>query len=262
MTKKNELQTDVWSPRELEIAGVKATSLVSTQFEAPVEEVVGTQNIDTSDLVLPELKLCQSMSDEVQEGIAKAGQYVLSTTNEVFDPPLQVLVVFHSKGRCLFPKDAAGSGHLEVCLSKDALTGTTYGDCADCAHKEWPTEAQKTQQWKSPHCSEQNNFVVLLPQGPAVIRFARTSFKNSKKFLSAFNFSRKNLWHYVAVLRTKPETKVMGSKQATYYTHRLDWDGKDPLPESLRKAARETFDLLEEMDSASKLDLAGEFEES
>jgi len=263
---KHKLQIEVWSPRTLKVGDREATSLVPlpTQLQPPTEEVVGDENIDIDDMVLPELKLCQSVTEEVQEGIARPGQYVLTTTQEVYDSPLQVLLIFHSKGRALFPNDAKGTGHLELCLSNDSLTGTTYGDCESCEHKEWPTEEQKARNsnLNSPACSLQHNFVVLLPQGPAVVRFGRTSFKAAKKFLTSFKWSKTNLWANVAVLRSRAQKKQMSSGQVTYYTHELVWDPQDPTPAAYRTGAREAFDLLKEMHDSARLNLAGDIDEA
>lgn len=258
-------KADQWAPRELKIGDKTATSLLPMiqQITEPKDEIVGTDNIDLEDMVLPELKLCQSVTDEVQEGLAKAGQYILTTTQEVFSPPLQVLLIFHSKGRALFPNDAKGTGHLEMCLSNDALMGTRYGDCEECPHKEWPTDEELKQNPNktAPACSLQHNFVVLLPQGPAVVRFGRTSFKNAKKFLTAFKWSKQNLWSNVALLRVKAQKKQMASGQVTYYTHELVWDPQDRVPELYTRGARDAYDLLNDMHQQARLNMAGNIDE-
>lgn len=267
MSQKKEDETALvaWNPRELKIGDSKAQSLVPTVADlAPKGEVLSDANIDMDDLVLPELKLCQSTTEEVQDGLAKPGQYVLTTTKEVYDPPLQVLIVFHSKGRALFPNEARGTGHLQLCLSNDSLEGTEYGLCEDCSYKEWPDERSKKDNpnMTSPPCTLQHNFVVMLPQGPAVVRFGRTSFKAAKKFLTTFKFSRDEVWANVAVLRTKRETVTLAAGKTTYYTHELVWDKQDAVPDSHRSLARDSFQLLRDLHEQAKLGLAGSADET
>lgn len=262
MTKKTEtndqLPAQIWTPRAVD----GMTSLLPALIrQEQTEEVVSDQNVELEDMVLPELQLCQSTSECVQEGIAKPGQYFLNTTKEVFDAPLRVLLIYHSKGRALFPKAEAGTGSLKMCLSRDSLTGTQYGVCEACPHKEWPSEedVRANPSLTSPPCSEQHNFVLLLPQGPAVVRFGRTSYKAARRFVTNFKFSRENLWANVAVLRTKKlSKKLSGGRDVSYYAHEIIWDPMDKVPAPARVVARESFGIIHDLHEQEKISLVGE----
>lgn len=258
-TDSNENLPAVWQPRTLQIAGKPVTNLLpDVTVLGDTTEVVSAENVDMDDLVMPELRLTQSMSEQAQSQQAKPGQYYLTSTGEVFDPPVQVLLIHHSKGRALFPNPGKGSGHLERCLSTDCVTGTTYGDCATCPHKEWPTEEQKATNpsLKSPPCSLQHNFVVMTHSGPAVVRFGRTSKKAAQKFLTGFSFSRRELWHNVCLLTVKQKTDP--GTGSSYYTHELLWDPQDQVPDEMRQGALTLFHQLKELHEAAKLNVIGE----
>ena len=102
----------------------------------PSGDIVGYDNVEPEDLVLPVIKCLQGMSPEVMQEAhpdARPGRFFLTSTREAFAGPLRVLVVHHHRSRALFPDSKnPKTASLKVCLSSDALKGTVYGYCSDC----------------------------------------------------------------------------------------------------------------------------------
>ena len=49
----------------------------------------GSEDIDTDDLTIPRIKLCQAMTPEVQDGDARPGDFMVNVTGEILEQPLR-----------------------------------------------------------------------------------------------------------------------------------------------------------------------------
>jgi len=233
--KQNEESEQVpalWTPSKF-----SGSDLLPIAMADGVDEVdsVGRENIDAADLILPTLSLLQGMSEAVTGGVdgAKPGHFCHSGTGEVFAPPLRVLLCAHYRSRALFPKDDKPEhAGLEVCISRDGVNGTRYGSCDDCEHTQWGERNAP------PACSESHNFVAITPNGPAVLRFARTNFKTARQFLTTWTMSPKTLWSHPVVLTVKTNTKDVKGKKATYFTMDMRWTQQEAVPPAMQAAAR------------------------
>ena len=137
---------------------------------------------------------------------------MLSTSQEVFTPPMRVLVVFFAKSRALFPKP--DDNEHELCLSRDAIEGTRYGLCETCQLKEWGDNNAP------PFCSESMNFFLLLPQGPALIRFARQARKSARNFVSQVTMAQQNFWAAPAIIGVETESSSFGGAKRSTISRR------------------------------------------
>ena len=225
----------------------------STQL-VPAGDIVGYDNVEPEDLVLPVIKCLQGMSPEVMQEAhpdARPGRFFLTSTREAFAGPLRVLVVHHHRSRALFPDSKnPRTASLKVCLSSDALKGTVYGYCSDCEYAEWGEDRSP------PPCSLSHNFVIATANGPALLRFNRTSFKAGKEFASSCMLSvpRKNLWYHPAELRSVvATTKLPNGQEATYYRMSINWMRDVVTPEPMQQEARKLFEQVQAAFSAGKL---------
>ena len=222
----------------------------STQL-VPAGEIVGYDNVEPEDLVLPVIKCLQGMSPEVMQEVhpdARPGRFFLTSTQEAFEGPIRVLLVHHHRSR-FKPADANVSGDKQ-CISSDALKGSVYGYCSDCEFAEWGEDG------KPPKCALSHNFVAATNNGPALIRFNRTSFPAGKEFISSCMLSipRKNLWHHFALIRSVvATTRLPGGKEATYYKMAIAWQRDVVVPEPMQQEARKLYQQVEAAFSAGKL---------
>jgi hypothetical protein len=180
--------------------------------------------------------MLQGSSDEVKKGVegARAGLFWLTGAEEPFKPPLRVLPVAHTKSRTLFPKENRPEhAGLEECRSKDAVTGTRYGSCAECPYKDWDNEHDRP-----PACSESNNFTVLTPFGPAVLRFQRTNYKAGKKLISAWGMSPDPLFAHPLVLWASSRTDKVNGQDSITHLVEVKWVQRETVPPQVQEAAR------------------------
>jgi len=258
----NELS--VWTPRDLGNLvksdllpfgeGIAQANALARSRD-PSEEIVSRNNVDQSDLVIPTLLLLQKMSKAVDQHIpgAAPGMFMLSTSQEVFTPPMRVLVVFFAKSRALFPKP--DDNEHELCLSRDTIEGTRYGLCETCQLKEWGDNNAP------PFCSESMNFFLLLPQGPALIRFARQARKSARNFVSQVTMAQQNFWAAPAIIGVETRVKQLRGSEALYHLPTIRWDVEDPVPPSLRSQCRATYDGLHAAFESGRLKEHGAEEE-
>lgn len=232
----------VWKPRQFE--GSDMLPLAKFQGDVSVVDQVdmrGRENIKQTDLIVPSLKILTGQSKPIMEGVegAKVGLFHLSSVNLFLKPPLRVLLVAHMRSRALFPneKNPNHSG-LEVCLSRDGLTGNVYGNCMECSHKDWPERERGKKDIEGPACSESHNFIVLTEHGPALLRMWRKSFKAARQFLTNWNTSPHPIWKYPTIITAKQETKTLpGGKQQPYFVLDLRWDPSDTVPPAAQEVA-------------------------
>ncbi len=253
MTEKPKDEIQIWTPME----SFEGTDLVpelrpgTALVPEPPGGLLGRENTEPGDIILPALQLLQGQSDAITSGIegAQPGKFYLSTSGEVMIPPLRILIVHHSVSRALFPKpDDSRSKDLKICLARDAIEGTEYGICENCDYRRWGPENQK------PLCSRSHNFTAWTSQGPAVLRFANTSFKSARNFLTTWTMSSKNLWAHLALVTVKSNTKDLpGGKKSTYFTMDLRWDQREDVPPAFQESAVELYKQIHQAHEAGKL---------
>lgn len=241
MTKKEQQEEQkqevaLWTPAKFEGSDLLPVDLAATVDGQAVDRT-GRENISSEDLILPSLGLLQGMSDAVTQGHvedARPGKFILSSTQEVLEPPLRLLLCAHTKSRALFPKgDNPRYAGKETCISRDGIQGSRYGSCDSCPHKEWGEKNQ------APLCSESHNFTAITPFGPAVIRFARSSIKSARQFLTTWQMSPKSLWrHPVMVAVTQHSKKLPTGKDATYFSMDMRWLQKEAVPPAIQEVAK------------------------
>jgi len=231
MTQENQITP--WKP-----AAFAGSDLLPVSASAPRDrsQLVGRENVEESDLILPTLRLLQGQSPAVVEGSvpgARPGVFMHSTSQMLFEPPIRVLVIAHTKSNALFPNanDPRSVG-LERCVSRDAIEGTVYGLCDEC---------KKCTEWdgrKPPIGAQSHNLVVMTEHGPAILRFSRTSFQDAKAFITTWMMSDKNLWAHPVVVRVKKEPKLLPSgQQTTFCTAAPSWIQTEVTPPEVQAMA-------------------------
>lgn len=235
----------VWQPKKFEGTDLLPINFLSqpTDKDEHGNALVGRQNIEKEDLILPTIRLLQGTSQAVTDGIegAQPGLFIHSASQTIYKPPLRVIVVAHHKSNALYPQ-AGNPQHrgLERCISRDAVQGDRYGFCEECRkcldwgeHGEPPLGSQS-------HC-----LTVLTEDGPAVIRLNRTSFKAARQFVTSWNMSRKNLWAHPTTFRVSRNTKdLAGGQKTTYFTMTPLWQTSEVVPPTMQTAAMAFHEMV------------------
>lgn len=250
MTEEQKHEVAVWTPTPFEGSDLLPTPQAPCEVEA-YDKVVGRDNVEPDDLILPTLQLLQGQSDAVLEGIegASPGKFYLTGTGEVLSGPLRVLAVHHSKSRAMFPNKLKHpeTADLSTCLSRNMKEGSKYGLCDSCQLKDWKEDGDKD---TPPPCSVSHNFVVMTEVGPAVLRLSKSSFKAARSFVTTWTGSNKNLWHHPIVLFVEKDSDDDGN---AFFHLKIRWRTKDKIPAEMRKDARATYDAMEIAHKRGKL---------
>lgn len=247
---KNEVQ--LWTPSPFEGSDLLPVN-VAGQGKADLR---GREHVEAADLILPQLQLLQGQSDAVTDGDvegAAPGKFYLTSTQEVLDGPIRVLLCAHTRSRALFPKDKPEFKGVETCISKDAVEGTVYGSCDACPHKMWGEKDNHP-----PLCSEAHNFTALTPYGPAVIRFARTSFKTARQFLTTWTLTPKALWEHPTLVFVKKGTKEVGGKMSTFFKMELRWLQRETVPNGTQLACSAVHEQVSAAHEAGRFGTEGD----
>ena len=131
--------------------------------------------ISPEDVYIPNLRLAQGLTPEVQSGDARPGQWLITG----FEPQAEVVVVpvAFFKRRELRDVDTREG----LCYSADSITGfgTPGGECAVCSMNEW-TGAEGAR--KPPACNFSYEYIVYSDthQCMALLKFQKTAIKTGK----------------------------------------------------------------------------------
>jgi hypothetical protein len=253
----------IWTPSKFDGADLLP---VLRPVDPEAEPLVGRDNVAQTDLVLPSIRLLQGMSPEVVkneiEG-ARAGLVLHTGTQQLLKAPLRVLFVHHSKSNLLAPDPTKPEyAGLERCLSRDAVTGDVYGDCATCKKCfEWGPKTPQNPKGTKPLGAQSHNFVCMTEMGPAIMRFSRTSFQAARTFITTWMTGAKNLWAHPVVVRVKSETQTLpNGQQSVYYTWEPIWQQAEQVPKQLRELAHKLHDVAEAAFQAGRMQTTGETE--
>jgi len=240
MSKKEAVA--VWTPKEF-----KGNDLIPYEA-APVQvaniPLVGNDNIDANDMVVPALNLLHGTSKAVTDGVEDAapGRFMHSGTEQVLpEGDVRLIVVHYHKSNALFPKEDDRYANLETCIAQDGIEGTVYGLCEECKKcTEWDNVNSKP-----PLGAEVHNFVCMTSLGPVILRMSRSTFKAGSKFLSTKASSGKNFFAHPTVVRVTQEPKTLPTGKVTnYYALQMAWQTTEDVPEGLQLAAYELYKSL------------------
>jgi len=247
-------EVTVWQPKtKFEGSDLLPIQQIYDVASGPKQELVGRGSVSEDDMVLPALSLLQGMSGPVQDGLegAQPGKFPHETLQEALPAPLRVLVIHHFVSRAAFP----GPKEYMVpkrCISKDAVTGTEYGDCESCQYAEWIECADGKS--RAP-CGRQHNFVVLTETGPAVLRFRSKSYPMAKKFLTAWMGSSHNLWDFPCIITTKLSEDEVDGQKVKSYTMAMRWELRDATSDIIRGHSRTSYDTVNAAHEAGTLNV-------
>lgn len=247
MSEEKKDAVAVWQPKEF--AGNDLLPLdeaMAVEVVEGIPEMVGRENIDPEDLIVPALVLLAGKSTAVEDGVegAKPGVFMHTGTEECLDEgPIRVIIAHHHKGNVLFPKDGdLRYKDLKTCISRDAVEGSEYGLCAECRKcLDWDDENDLP-----PLGARTHHFVVMTSLGPVMMRFARSSYNGGSKFVSALKMSRKQLWTHPVVIRVKTGLKDLGNgKTTTYHFMQMAWQTTEKVPDELQRSAYALYKEIE-----------------
>lgn len=181
--------------------------------DAPDQPIFSLQSysnapvFDAEDILIPRIRLAQGLTNEVQAGTAKPGQWIVTG----FEPADEITIVplLASRQRRLTDED-----FQTLCQSSDGVTGvgTPGGACSKCPKNQW-TDGPKGRR-NPPACTFSYAFVVYVVdfETMAIVEFRRTGIQAGKTLNT--NVMRFGLGRFAAILRSGAKQGPRGA----YYT--------------------------------------------
>jgi hypothetical protein len=178
----------------------KAESALAMQPEVPL----GFEDEDAGDMIIPRVKVVQTLSPERKEGKAKEGDIINSLTGELLNGKV-FIPVFKFNNNINWRDRSEGGGIL--CIARDGKLGEksdgTQLLCASCKRCEF----DNTKQGKEalPKCTKYINFFGFFTgeRMPIILSFAKTSYNEGKKLYSLAKVTMQNMWNYGYALNEK-----------------------------------------------------------
>ena len=188
-----------------EALAVKETeSALATQNEAPM----GFEDEDSGDMIIPRVKVVQTLSPERKEGTASEGDIINSLTKDKYNGK-KFIPVFKFNNNIEW-KDRSDGGGIK-CIARDgkvgeASDGTTLL-CASCKRCEFDNTKQGKE--AAPKCTKYINFFGFFEgeRMPIILSFGKTNFNEGKKLYSLAKVTMQNMWNYGYTLNEKLQAK-------------------------------------------------------
>jgi hypothetical protein len=237
--------------------GVEIEGMTDADIEALNAGIVG--QVKQEDISLPLVRLAQGLSNSVEDGIARAGEFVNSLTDENYGSEFEFVCGYFFYGKAFADKDknffGATAGDIIPASwpHKDAGKPFAQSDDFEDNFKRMVDNGER--EWGSgPPISTTYNFVGYRPGEhgiPLRLSFMRSSAPAGQKILTLFKLSRAMWSQPFVVSSTRGE-----SDKGTYYVAQVS-QAKTPTDPVDVKAAIELARNLSNADAAS-FDLAGD----
>lgn len=248
---------------------VQEKSTLATNQEVPdflkgqVGNQAGMEDVEQSDLLLPRLGLCQSLSPQRRKGDEafieglEEGQLFNTVTKEIYGAELTLIALFFFKNRIKY-FDIDDGGGID-CISANGIDqGRISPDgCIVCKFSRWGNgETDDEHGNDHPLCTLYHNFMAYLPEqnSPIAVSYKSTGLKISKQFIANVRITRLPMYakYY------KVTTVEMRDGKNLWYEKKLT-PGEYVSPE-LFKAMETQFNQLKQANIV--LDHTGEAEDT
>ena len=187
-----------------EALAVKDEAALATQNEVPM----GFEDEDAGDIIIPRVKVIQTLSPERKDGSAAEGDIINSLTKEKYNGK-KFIPVFKFNNNIEW-KDRSEGGGIK-CIARDgkmgeASDGTTLL-CASCKRCEFDNTKQGRE--AAPKCTKYINFFGFIEgeRMPVILSFGKTNFNEGKKLYSLAKVTMQNMWNYGYTLNEKLQVK-------------------------------------------------------
>ena len=178
--------------------------LDSMNTEAPM----GFEDEEADDLIIPRVKVIQTLSPEARDRSANEGDIINSLTKEKLNGK-KFIPVFKFNNNVWWKPRSEGGGIQ--CVARDGKIGKTSDDktlmCQQCRRCEF----DNTKQGKEalPTCTKYINFFGFFEgeRAPIILSFSKTCYNEGKKLYSLAKVTMQNMWNYGYTLSEKKMAK-------------------------------------------------------
>lgn len=169
---------------------------------------LGFEDDDTDDMVIPRVKIVQTLSPERKDGTAKEGDIINSLTLEKLNGK-KFIPVFKFNNNIEWKPRSAGGGI--ACMARDGKVGEatdgTTKMCKACKRCEFDNSKQGAE--AIPKCTKYINFFGFFEgeRMPIILSFGKTNYNIGRKMYSMAKVTMQNMWNFCYVLQEKLMSK-------------------------------------------------------
>lgn len=180
----------------------------STQSLAESTTPMGFEDEEANDVIIPRVKVIQTLSPERKDKIAEEGDIINSLTKDKLNGK-KFIPVFKFNNNVWWKDRSEGGGIL--CLARDGKVGKTADErtlmCAQCRRCEF--DNSKTGKEALPTCTKYINFFGFFEgeRMPIILSFSKTCYNEGKKLYSLAKVTMQNMWNYCYQLTSKLMSK-------------------------------------------------------
>lgn len=179
---------------------VKEQAAIAAQTDIPM----GFEDEEAGDMIIPRVKVIQTLSPERKDKVANEGDIINSLTKDKLNGKTFIPVFKFNNN--IDWKDRSEGGGIQ-CIARDGRVGEksdgTTLMCASCRRCEF----DNTKQGKEalPKCTKYINFFGFFAgeRMPIILSFAKTNYNEGKKLYSLAKVTMQNMWNYGYVLNEK-----------------------------------------------------------
>lgn len=189
---------------------VKDQAMLATQTDAPL----GFEDEDAGDMIIPRIKVVQTLSPERKDKKAEEGDIINSLTLEKCNGKV-FIPVFRYNNNIDWIDRSEGGGMR--CIARDAKVGETQDGtrmlCAQCRKCEFDNSKQGKEAF--PTCTKYINFFGFFAgeRTPIILSFAKTNYSEGKKLYSLAKVTMQNMWNF----GYKLDEKIMAKNGNEWY---------------------------------------------
>lgn len=165
---------------------------------------MGFEDEEADDVIIPRVKVIQTLSPERKDKIAEEGDIINSLTKEKLNGK-KFIPVFKFNNNVLWKPRNEGGGIM--CMARDGRVGKTSDDtilmCSQCRKCEFDNSKQGKE--ALPTCTKYINFFGFFEgeRMPIILSFSKTSYNEGKKLYSLAKVTMQNMWNYCYTLTEK-----------------------------------------------------------
>ena len=169
---------------------------------------LGFEDDDTNDMIIPRVKVIQTLSPERKDKSANEGDIINSLTKDKLNG--KVFIPVFKFNNNIWWRDRSDGGGIR-CIARDGRLGTmsdgTNLVCASCKRCEFDNTKQGKE--SLPTCTKYINFFGFFAgeRMPIILSFAKTSYNEGKKLYSLAKVTMQNMWNYGYALNEKLQAK-------------------------------------------------------
>ena len=176
-----------------EVTKATQTSVAEVNTNIPM----GFEDEDAGDVIIPRVKVIQTLSPERKDKLADEGDIINSLTKEKLNG--KVFIPVFKFNNNVWWKDRSEGGGIQ-CMARDGKVGSTSDGstvlCTQCRRCEF--DNSKTGKESLPTCTKYINFFGFFEgeRMPIILSFSKTSYNEGKKLYSLAKVTMQNMFNF------------------------------------------------------------------